>query len=234
MSRKSMKYQKFDFDAYARTCAPDDLLGQTRRTVNGVPVSSEQISLIIDKIHSALAFSPDDRLLDIACGNGALSHLLFDSCAEYLGVDLSEYLILIARKNFEEHPRYRFIQEGAADYVKNEVQPRNFTKILCYGSFQYFPNAEAIEVLDIIYKRFTNVQRVFIGNLPDREKATRFYVKNLPSTEELLDCHSQMGVWRTLGEFSDLAEAAGWKVQFSTMPTKFHAAHYRIDALLSR
>lgn len=229
-----MDYTKFNFDEYARTCAPDDLLGQTRRTVNGVPVSDEQIKMIINKISSALDINQDDKLLDIACGNGALSHYLFDLCSTYLGVDLSEYLISVAKKNFEDSPGYRFTHKGAVEYVRQETKPESYSKVLCYGSFQYFPAADAAEVLQTLFEKFTSVQAVFIGNLPDRDRVAKFYKKNQPTTEELLDCYSQMGIWRTRSEFIELAENAGWKVKFSTMPPEFHASHYRMDALLSR
>jgi cyclopropane fatty-acyl-phospholipid synthase-like methyltransferase len=226
-------YLKFNFDAYARTCAEDDFLGQTRRTLNGVPVSDEQIQMILNAIISALNIQKTDELLDIACGNGALSHFLFDSCAGYLGVDLSEYLISVAKKNFEVLPDYRFSERGAVQYIRTELQPESYSKVLCYGSFQYFPAADAIEVLRTLHQKFSNVQAVFIGNLPDRERAADFY-KRPPDTEELADCYSQMGIWRTRSEFVELADNAGWTVKFSVMPAGFHAAHYRYDVLLRR
>lgn len=225
---------KFDFDEHAKSCAPDDFWGQTRRTINGVPVSDEQIKMIVGAIHSALDLKPADRLLDIACGNGALSHLLFDSCSEYLGVDLSEYLISVAKKNFERLPHHQFVRQGAAEYVHAELQPERFSKVLCYGSFQYFPDTAAAEVLRTLFDKFTNVQAVFVGNLPDKDRATAFYKGGQVSTKELSDSFSQLGIWRSQGEFTQLAGAAGWKVRFSNMPAEYHASHYRFDALLSR
>jgi len=234
MANKNKSYLKFDHDAYAKTRAPDDFWGQVRRTVHGVPVSDDQIKTIVDAIQSALVMKPDDTLLDIACGNGALAHLFFDACAEYLGVDLSEHLISVARKNFEALPRYQFKQQGAVEYVCLERQPERFTKVLCYGSFQYFPAADAARVLRILFDKFCNVQIVFIGNLPDKDRAADFYKTNQPSAVELADCYSQIGIWRTKSEFARLAGEAGWKVTFSFMPNEFYASYYRYDAMLSR
>ena len=230
---KKINYLKFNYDAYARTCAADDFLRQTRRTVNGVPVSDEQIQMILNAISSALDIQKTDELLDIACGNGALSHFLFDSCSGYLGVDVSEYLISVSKKNFETLPNYRFAEQGAVQYVRTEPYPESYSKVLCYGSFQYFPAADAIEVLRTLHQKFSNVQAIFIGNLPDRERAAEFY-KRPPDTEELADCHSQMGIWRSRSEFAELVENSGWTVKFSVMPAGFHAANYRYDVLLSR
>lgn len=233
MPNDNKTYLKFDHDAYAKLRAPDDFWGQVRRTVNGVPVSADQINMIVNSIRSELDLKMDDTLLDIACGNGALSHLLFDSCSKYFGVDLSEYLISVAKGNFEALPNYQFMQKGAAEYVRSEALPEKFSKVLCYGSFQYFPAADAAEVLRILYDKFSNVQSVFIGNLPDKDRAAEFYKKQ-PDTDELADCHSQIGIWRTHGEFSQLARDAGWNVKFSTMPAGFYCSYYRYDVRLSR
>jgi len=233
MPDKNEAYLKFDHDSYAKSRAPDDFWGQVRRTVNGVPVSDDQIKLIVDTIRSALSLEKDDTLLDIACGNGALSHLLFDSCAGYLGVDLSEHLISVAKENFQSLPRFEFIQQGAEEYVRTESSYERFTKVLCYGSFPYFPAADAAVVLGTLYEKFGNVKKVFIGNLPDKDRAAEFY-KRSPNTEELGDCFSQIGIWRTREEFAQLASESGWQVKFSTMPDGFYSSYYRYDALLSR
>lgn len=227
-------YKKFDHNAHAKSRAPDDFWGQIRRTVQGQPVSDEQIQMIIDSIYAALHLKLDDRLLDLACGNGALSSLLFDSIAEYLGVDLSEHLISIGRKNFEKPPRYRFVNLDAAAYVRQESHPERFTKVLCYGSFSYFPANDAVEVLRILHDKFINVQSVFIGNLPDKGRAAAFFKAPQLSAQEMADHESQIGIWRTQDEFSELAQSTGWKAAFSVMPPEYYASYYRYDVLLSR
>lgn len=234
MTNSSNPYPKFDHDEYARSCAPDDFLGQTRRTVQGKPVSEEQIRMIIETITSRLELKPDDSLLELACGNGSSSRFLFDRCRDYLGVDLSEYLISVAKKNFEKPPHFQFMMQGAAEYVRGEDRPERFSKVLCYASFCYFPPADAAEVLQTLHDRFTNAKTVFIGNLPDRDRAKEFYKTREPGSEELSDWATAIGTWRTRTEFAKLAGDAGWKVQLSTMPPEFFSSYYRFDALLSR
>jgi len=234
MQNDKPSYKKFDHNEHAKSRAPDDFWGQIRRTVQGEPVSDEQIKMIVDAIQAALRLRPDDKLLDLACGNGALSRLLFDSITEYQGVDFSEHLISVAKKNFERLPRYRFVTLGAAEYVHQEAHPENFTKVLCYGSFSYFPPADAAEVLRTLFDKFTNVQSVFIGNLPDKDRATAFYKEKQVSAEEMADHESQIGIWRTQNEFTQLAGDAGWKTKFSVMPAEYYAGYYRYDVLLSR
>jgi len=233
MPSDDKSYLKFDHNEYAKTRAPDDFWGQVRRTVGGAPVSEEQIGMIVDRIRSALELQAGDALLDIACGNGALSHLLFESCTEYLGVDLSGHLVSVAKANFEALPHYEFIQQDAVEYLRSESKPQRFSKVLCYGSFSYFAADAARQMLRILFAEFTSVQRVFIGNLPDRDRAEAFYDKPL-NPEELADCSSQIGIWRTRDEFSRMARDIGWRITISSMPDTFYASHYRYDALLSR
>lgn len=234
MQNDNPGYKKFDHNEHAKSRAPDDFWGQIRRTVNGEPVSDEQIKMITDAIDSALQLKPDDRLLDLACGNGALSHLLFDSIAGYQGVDFSEHLISVAKNNFEKLPSYRFMTNGAAEYTREETNPAQFTKVNCYGSFSYFPAADADEVLRTLHQKFTNVQRVFIGNLPDKDRAASFYKTKMAGAGEMADHASQIGIWRTQGDFAKLAGDAGWKAKFSVMPPEYYAGYYRYDVLLTR
>ena len=75
-----MIYPKSDYfhKEYPKTLDPDDLWGQVRRTVNGKPVSDAQIALIVAAIRDGLQFSKEDVVLDLACGNGALSSYFFE------------------------------------------------------------------------------------------------------------------------------------------------------------
>ncbi len=234
MSNETPSYRRFSYDEHARTCAPDDFLGQTMRTVHGVPVSEEQIQMIVMAIKSGLALKPDDMLLELACGNGFLSQFLFNSCSNYLGTDISEYLISVAKKNFEILPNYQFSVKGAIDYIHLESHPEKFTKALCYAGFQYFPDRDASNILKNLFIKFSNVQTIFLGNLPDKDRAEKFYMNRRPSSEELSDSCTAIGIWRTKTEFEQLAVGAGWKVNFSIMPAEFNGAYYRYDALLRR
>jgi cyclopropane fatty-acyl-phospholipid synthase-like methyltransferase len=233
-TRSATSYPKLDYDVWARSAPAEDLWAQVRRTVRGKPIPEQQIRMIVDTIVARLALRTSDTLLDLACGNGALAQLLFPFCGVYLGSDLSEYLISVAKRHFEAEPHRRFIQFGAAEHVVSEPEPARFTKALCYGSFAYFSESDAAAVLRGLYERFVGIERVFIGNLPDRHRVAAFYVDRKPSEEELADPASQIGVWRTRDEFARLARAAGWQVEFSMMPSDFFGSPYRYDVLLTR
>jgi len=219
---------------FPKTCAPDDFFGQVKRTVDGKPVPQEQIDLIVGTIRNALGLSKLDVLLDLGCGNGALSRYLFDDCIAYLGVDFSEYLVEIAKANFEDPPSHVFRLGDAVAYASSEPQPQRFTKGLCYGVFSYFSPTQAEKLLQTLAERFTGLQRVFIGNLPDRDRADRFF-RNNEDVENLLDERdSPLGIWRSKAFMKELAHKTGWHARISEMPERFYAAHYRFDVLLTR
>ncbi len=229
-----MSSPKADNWEHHRTLDRDDLWRQVRRTVNGKPVSEEQIAMIVQAIRSKLQLRADDIMLDLACGNGALGSYLIDDCAMINGVDWSEYLIGVANSRFAVPDRTTFLVDDAAHYIENEPDPTRFTKVLCYGAFSYFSEADSVRVLTGLARRFVNVERIFVGNLPDAARADRFYPTGKDSGKELRDHSAPIGIWRSESELRVLGSMTGWKLEITIMPSDFYAAHYRFDAVLTR
>jgi len=211
-----------------------DFWRQIKRTVNGVPVSEAQIGLIVDAIRQGLALQPDDVVCDIACGNGALSQYLFDDCAALFGSDIDADLIATARQHFADPPAFDFRCADAASYVVSEPEPLRFTKALCYGSFSYFSADDAARVLSTLHGRFAKLQRIYIGNLPDKDRAHRFYPPTVDYAALLDEPGAAIGIWRSADEWRALAERCGWRIRFHQMTEDFYAAHYRFDVVLDR
>ena len=233
-----MKYNKRNGDyihkEYPKSCAPDDFWGQVKRTVNGVPVPQEQINMIVSAVNIGLKLNKDDVLLDIGCGNAALSHYFINSCSQIFGVDFSKYLISVAKANFEQQPYFTFEEMDAVQYVDWEPNPGRFSKALCYGCLPYLPPLDAVHVLRRLYENFWNIETVYIGNLPDRDRAHLFYRDDKCLEHELDDHTTSIGIWRSKAEMQKLAGDTGWHVRFHHMPRGFYAAHYRYDAVLTK
>jgi SAM-dependent methyltransferase len=223
-----------NYDAHARSVAADAYWQQVRRTVNGKPIDEAQIMLIANAIAAGLSLTQTDVVLDLACGNGALSSYLFDKCAGLVGVDISPYLIEIAQKDFARLPDYRFHGEDAVSYLAQNHNPSIFTKALIYGAFQYFSREVAVAVLRTLNERFFGVARVFIGNVPDRRRFDQFFRERVPTEAELNDHESQIGIWYRPDEIEAMAQAAGWHASCSYMPADFVASNYRFDVTLER
>lgn len=226
--------EDYNHKEYPKTRARHDFWGQVKRTVHGKAVSQEQIDMIVKAIKDGLLLSPEDTLLDIGCGNGALSQYLFSEVSQFHGVDFSEYLIGIAKEYFEKAPDFTFQGIDAVSYVNSGANPESFTKCLCYGAFTYFSYEDSEKVLSGLSGRFRNLQLVYIGNLPDRERAHLFYPEDKDFSGLLDDRNSPIGIWRSKDDFTQLAHRNGWDIDFYEMPVKFYAAHYRYDAILRR
>lgn len=226
--------QRYEYNEYPKTLAPDDFWGQVRRTIYGKRISEEDVRVIIDTIANGLQLVDDDVLLDLACGNGALSSRLFSSCRAFLGVDASEYLIQVAKEYFESLPQYGFKMDDVAHYVWHEPDPSRFTKVLCYASFAFLSLETVTRMLRGLGERFVNVSSVFIGNIPDRERAGLFYKERSDFADEMDDPTSQIGIWWSESDLSKFCAAQGWRAQFQRMPEHVFNAVYRFDAMLTR
>jgi SAM-dependent methyltransferase len=227
-------YPKSDYKEYPKTLDPGDFWGQVRRTIHGRRITEAEVDVMVSAIRSGLDLRPADVVLDLACGNGALSSRLFPDCSGLVGIDASEYLIEVAKTNFERSPRFTFLLDDAAHYVEAESEPGRFSKVLCYGSFSYFSYDEARRVLTALSARFVNAKKVFIGNLPDRDRASSFFPPGVDYARDLGDHGSQAGIWRSSEEWHQLAAATGWASRISFMPEDFFNAHYRFDVILER
>lgn len=218
---------------YPKKCDPRDFFGQVKRTVNGKPISEEEINLIINAIRDNLDLKHTDVLFDIGCGNAALASRLFDSIKGYIGVDFSEYLVSVANENFAK-AGYEIILDDAIKYLEQTEVDSIVTKVLCYGVFSYFEPKNAEKLLKLVRVKFPNVKRVFIGNIPDKKRADKFYYEEI-DYENLLDDHqSSIGKWWAINDFQRLGKSAGWNAEFHFMPSGFYSAHYRFDVLLKR
>jgi hypothetical protein len=230
-----MSNEKFSFyKEYPKGCAEEDFWGQVKRTVNGVPVAQEQIDLIVSAVVSGLCLSKKDVLLDLCCGNGALSNLFFEHCSSGLGVDFSEYLISIANKFFTARADFNYILSDVVAFCSNPITPDLFTKAVCYGSFSYLEKDKSEALLVCLAKNFKNLERVFIGNCPDKSCISQFFGSQSRAPEIEDEPDSAVGIWRTKDEFVSMADKCGWKVMFTKMPDLFYAAHYRFDVILYR
>lgn len=224
-------FPKWDYKEYPKTLPKEDLWGQVRRTVNGQPIDEDEIQKMVDGVLGGLQLETSDHVLDLACGNGALSARLFSHCASLHGVDYSEYLVSVARELFGS-ARHVFDCQDVFQYVDQEPQPLRFTKALCFGSVGYFSDATLAHVLSQLKARFVNLRRFYIGNIADADKAGAFYGSRPHTPEDLQQHESQIGRWRSPTELATLAHVAGWVVEVQALTADAYQAHYRYNAIL--
>ena len=220
-------------DDHARRCDPRDFWRQVRRTVNGEPVPQGQIDLIVSMVNRELDIQPSDYLLDLCCGNGALTTSFFERCRGGHGVDYSSTLIDVAKKNFVTGTETTFERSDVVEYLDRESNPGRFNKVLCYGSFNYLSRESVADLLRLLRQRFSHVERFVIGNIADRDRMSHFFRDGayVEGVEDRAD--SPIGIWWSRQQLADLCTASGWSARIHVMPSSYYAAHYRFDAVLT-
>lgn len=79
---------------------------------------------------------PNDKVLDLGCGNGRLLQLLKDMDIEYFGIDNSEELIRLAK---QEYPNNNF---RVADALNLPFPDNYFDKVYGIAIFHHIPSEE--------------------------------------------------------------------------------------------
>lgn len=221
----------YDYTERAESCEPDDFWGQVRRTINGKPVGEDQILLICDAIDNGLDMQQTDNIVDIGCGNGALTCRFKDKVSHMLGIDRSEYLINVAKENFS-FDNIEYHNGDALDVMKSIPDKTKYNKAMLYGVFSFFNDFDSKLLLEFLMNEM-NIDTVFLGNVRDRELATKFYGRDV-SAIELDDHQSSMGVWRDREYFIEICNENKWSVDFFKMPKEFYANEYYFDVRISK
>ena len=224
-----MRPSEFDYVERPKQFERNDFWRQVRRTVNGQPVSDEQIQLIVDRVRRGLELQAGDRLLDIGCGNGALTASFETGVEATLGVDYSAYLIDVAKQHFES-PRLRFAELSIDQMISGRLQ-HSYDKALLYGVSHYLADDLLKALISWYFADHDGC--LFIGNVRDERHATAFY-KQAKSAHELSDHTTSIGKWRTQHWFVQLARELGVRAAFMKMPPAFYLSTHCFDVVLTR
>ena len=222
----------FDHDQYARQFDEKEFWKQVKRTVDGKSVSERDINLITTKIIESLELEISDKLLDIGCGNGAITNLLKTNVSSIKGFDPSPYMIEIANKYFASNC-ISFAVASALETIEIIKHKDCYNKILFYGSFSYIEVDEAKIILKKLYNLLEENSKVFIGNIPNIEFHDEFFSKFTNPTIPPIKSHeSSIGVWYSPSKLKRVCSDLGWKTSTTIMPKEFYSSNYRFDLTL--
>ncbi len=233
-------WDKFLLNRYGKeeVKTEDDLYLQVARTVNRKPVTKEAFDQIIDKIVEDSAFSPDDILVDLCCGNGLFTYELKDKVKQIIGVDFSQSIIDTARQ-FRSAANIEYHLGGTTDFLKN-------FRVLCPGivpgkflmndALAYFSVADFESMLSSILA-ITRDFKFLIRGVPDDDLKWNYYnteerkafYKNLQAKGDLTN--DGLGTWWLPADIEAVCDKL--QLQCVITPQQMPVSDYRMDILIS-
>ena len=154
-------------------------------------------------------FHKNSTVLDLGCGNGALSKILYDKGYVVKGIDASKELLDIAKKNY---PDIEFIQADATSFSLKEPVDVVFSNAV----FHWIDKERQQDMLKCIYDALKeNGQFVFefggYGNNQLIHKALEEVFR------EYNYIYKMPFYFPTIGEYSSLMENAGFTVKYAVL-----------------
>lgn len=208
-----------------------DPQAQVLRTLNKRPVSSDTFAAIMSSITTLLQPDGSQALLDLCCGNGAVTRGLFDRFRQIVAVDLSDEFVAQLKRNAPAH-----VSAHVGDAKTIEFQPAAFERILLYAGLQYFSEEETVALFSRLRRWTRPGGRVVLGDIPDLARRWRFF----DSTERedayfsgLQNGQPLVGFWFESEWLIKLARHAGFACATrhdQLQPLPYH--HYRFDLVV--
>lgn len=158
-----------------KTAATDDLLFQVGHTEGGRAISAAQFSAMVGDLRVLLELSPQDRLLDLCCGNGAVTSVLAPEVAATVGIDLVEDLVAVARRQESAGAHVRYLQcdlRRLSELPALEEEP--FSRVLLHAGLQHFTPRDFKPLMREILRRSRPDVVIVFGFVPEAGKQRYF------------------------------------------------------------
>ena len=191
---------------------------------------------IKDKMH----FELDDVVLDVCCGNAALTKLISKSCKEIHGVDYSQQLINSAQqlKGKENLANIHFHLSDAL-HIDQLFSEDKFDKSYCYFSFQYFNCRKRQLLLEKLSRITKRKGWIFLGDIPDKtrmwnfyESPKKFYREKISRALQFKEGECDLGWWIDPQEIIDWCDKRRMGVSIMPQSKNLPHWHYRFDVLI--
>ncbi len=213
-----------------------DLFFEVGKTINGEPISEAQFQLTIERIRDTLSLCPDDRLLELCCGNGLLTRQLAALVAEMEAVDFAAHLIANALQ-WTTQKNVRYSCDDVLVYLERLEQSRRFvpTKVLLGDALSCFEPGSLRLMLTRISNLTTGRFTFLATNVPSDELKWNFY--NTPERRERYEenrlrsdtFNDGIGRWWRKEELENIAGQLNLKCIIINQPPELST--YRVDAV---
>jgi cyclopropane fatty-acyl-phospholipid synthase-like methyltransferase len=207
-------------------------LKQVGKTVNGVPITEEQFAVLVEDVRQKLELSPTDAVLDLCCGNGALTFELSKSCERITGIDFSAPLLEVASSHFTAHGVSYILCDVC--HFPAELKKTPFSKICLYEGLQHLRIKQVRDLMVQIDNLPGPKPLILFGSVPDADRIWAFYdtpERRADYEERKLKGTEAIGHWWERQLLSELMIQHGYETTFLLQHPAMHGAHYRMDVL---
>lgn len=147
-------------------------------------------------------------VLDLGCGNGALTKVLYDKGYKVKGIDASEELLSIARK---EYPAIKFMQGDATNFV---IEPVDV--VFSNAVFHWIDKEKQPDMMKCVYNApKENGQFVFEFGGFNNNRIIHNALANI--FQEHGFCYEMPFYFPTIGEYAFLLESTGFRVKYAVL-----------------
>ena len=227
-----MNWQQFWDEQAGLHQQPHEQVARTGTSLNNASALTDTITSHIIQL---LDLRPEDRLLDVCCGNGILTQRLAQFCQTVTAVDISAKQLEIARQNY---PRENINYLQADVLTLTDTLQTPFDKINLYFSFQYMDSFQKGEQAINQMLQLLNPQGIILlGDVPDHAYLRIFYPKfgvRLRYQLARLLGRDQMGRFWKQAELEKIASQHHAAFQRLTQPRELPYSHYRVDYLIRK
>lgn len=210
-----------------------DLFVQVGKTVQRQPVPAPVFEAMVRQVVEGLALAPGDRLVDLCCGNGLVTHAVARCVDEVLAIDFAEHLIDAARR-FKAAPNITYVV-GDVETALREAIEHAPDKVLMNDSLGYFTPESFGRVLDTLLDLADGRPlQMMVTGIPSHEHRWAFYdtperqARYLELERAGDGTFDGMGRWWTADELDGVGRARGFETRVERQPAALSA--YRVNA----
>lgn len=170
MSRQEKEHWVSFWSDYQTDVANKDEQSQVLRTRNKQPIDQRKWEITLDTVSRQLELQPDDKLLDLCCGNGLFTAAFGPRIASVEAVDISS--VLTSRLAARGQPNVRVLTSDMRDA---QFAQQSFSKILWYAGIQYIDESDIVAMIRRIRGWMMPGGILLIGDIPDRSKLWDYF-----------------------------------------------------------
>jgi|LakMenE18May11ns_1017448.scaffolds.fasta_scaffold9833594_1 ubiquinone/menaquinone biosynthesis C-methylase UbiE len=144
------------------------------RTRNKRVISSKEWQITLDSLQKIIPNRSLGNTLDLCGGNGMFLPLLSKKSSKVTIVDVN--LELLQQVDKSDNTMVKTVHSDALKFLSKNSE--KFDLIFCYAGIQYFDEREVVELFKLMYRHLNSGGMLFVGDIPDLDKRSKFLVKS--------------------------------------------------------